>query len=112
MPAKSNLKTVEDFVRDINADGISEDPVVHADGKGSDGAPYDSMSLPNVSMSCPMVRANLSLESSGRRKFALVFSNERWRFKIKCEHVMSAHLAFHPGSVFMPESIGSRVHEI
>lgn len=39
-----------------------------------------------------MVRENLSLESTGRRKFALVFSDERWRFKIKREHVLSAHL--------------------
>ena len=39
LPAQSSsLKTVEEIVRDLNADGISEDPVVHADGKGSDGA--------------------------------------------------------------------------
>lgn len=42
MPARSSFKTVEEIVRDLNADGISEDPVVHADGKGSDGAQIDS----------------------------------------------------------------------
>ena len=31
------LKTVEEIVRDLNACGIREDPVVHADGKGCDG---------------------------------------------------------------------------
>jgi len=43
-------------------------------------------------MSLSKVRKYLLLELSGRRKFALVFSDERWRFKIKREHVMSAHL--------------------
>jgi hypothetical protein len=42
-PSRSTFKIVDDIVRDLNADGISEDPVVHADGKGSDGAPYDSI---------------------------------------------------------------------
>ena len=35
--SSSTLKTVEEIVRDLNADGISEDPVVHVDDKGSDG---------------------------------------------------------------------------
>jgi hypothetical protein len=42
-PSRSTFKTVDEIVRDLNADGISEDPVVHADGKGIDGAPYDSI---------------------------------------------------------------------
>ena len=35
--SSSILKTVEEIVRDLNVDGISEDPVVHIDDKGSDG---------------------------------------------------------------------------
>ena len=62
----SKLKTVDDLVSDLNSEGARKDPIVVPDGKGQDG----------------------------KRKYAIVFSDERWRFKIPRDKVMGEQIEF------------------
>jgi len=62
----SRLKTVDDLISELNSEGARKDPVVVPDGKGQDG----------------------------KRKYAVVFSDERRRFKIARDKVMGEQIEF------------------